>query len=156
MLQEATLYLKNAGFHLVKASSLYEAEPVGFFPDLNEVPWFLNQVLLGEWDVPFRDILALTQGVELQLGRHQKTSFSNGKFNYASRSMDIDILLVGDVIVQEETLELPHPRFHARRYDLVALCEIAPQELHPVFQLSFAELLNRCEALDTVRLYEPS
>lgn len=155
LLREATTLLQASGFQRLKASSFYETEPIGFLPS-EAIPWFLNQVLYGEWDKTPMEILSVTQAIESQLGRDHKTLFVGGKRNYFSRSMDIDILLVEDRVVENEFLQLPHPRFHARRYDLIPLVEIAPEALHPVFKLSFLELLNRCKTLDTVRLYESS
>ncbi|EKD93610.1 MAG: hypothetical protein ACD_28C00108G0003 [uncultured bacterium] len=155
-LRDAIFYLQQHDFNLIKASSVYETEPVGFSPEAGQVPWFLNQVVMGEWDKLPKDVLAITQSIERRLGRERKTESFIGQPTYFSRIIDIDVLMMDHLIFRDESLELPHPRFYARRYDLMPLCEIASEGIHPVFKCSFFELLNRCDALDTVRLYDES
>jgi 2-amino-4-hydroxy-6-hydroxymethyldihydropteridine diphosphokinase len=61
------------------------------------------------------------------------------------RTLDIDVLLVGDLILKTKGLEIPHPRMHLRQFVLRPLTEIAPRAVHPLMRLSAQELLDRCE-----------
>jgi 2-amino-4-hydroxy-6-hydroxymethyldihydropteridine diphosphokinase len=70
---------------------------------------------------------------------------------YCSRTADLDILYYGDRIVLTPTLTIPHPRLHLRRFALVPLCDVMPSFVHPVFQLTQSELLQRCHDASIVR-----
>jgi 2-amino-4-hydroxy-6-hydroxymethyldihydropteridine diphosphokinase len=78
-----------------------------------------------------------------------------GQARYSSRLIDVDILLYGDLIVNEESLKIPHPLLQERKFVLVPLCELAPDMIHPVFEKSFAELLERCEDGSEVKRFGP-
>ena len=66
---------------------------------------------------------------------------------HAPRTIDLDLLLVGDAVMDEPELTLPHPRLHLRRFVLVPLVEIASNLVHPKLGAAAKELLSRC--LDT-------
>jgi 7,8-dihydro-6-hydroxymethylpterin-pyrophosphokinase len=85
--------------------------------------------------------------IETLLGRVRSET------HYTSRLIDIDILLYEDMIVDEETLKIPHPLMHERKFVLVPLCEIAPELVHPVLKKSISELLGICEDKSKVILY---
>jgi 2-amino-4-hydroxy-6-hydroxymethyldihydropteridine diphosphokinase len=72
---------------------------------------------------------------------------------YSSRLIDIDILLYGDLIVEEEILKIPHPLLHKRKFVLVPLCEIESEMIHPVLNKSLVELLEICEDKSEVKKY---
>lgn len=114
---------------IVKISSLYETEPVGY----ENQDWFLNAVVKLETRLEPIELLTFAQDIEKILGR--KRIIKNGP-----RTIDIDILFYEDQVLHEETLILPHPRLHERGFVLVPLLEIEPDFLHPIFKKTIAEL----------------
>ena len=100
---------------LVRCSSFIETAPWGF---VSEHP-FLNAVALFRTTLSPRELLTVTQDIERQLGRRQK---SNG--TYADRPIDIDILLYGDAVIEEPDLKIPHPLMHERDFVMRPLNEI--------------------------------
>ena len=113
-------------------SSLYETEPVGF----HDQPAFLNAVLALETDLAPLPLLHSLLAIERDLGRDRSHSVPNGP-----RTLDLDLLLVGDTIVATEELMLPHPALVRRRFVLAPLAEIAPHLRHLQCGQTIAELL---------------
>jgi 2-amino-4-hydroxy-6-hydroxymethyldihydropteridine diphosphokinase len=112
-------------------SSLYETEPVGYL----EQPSFLNAVIALDTALAPADLLAALLGIERDLGRMR--SFPN-----APRTLDLDLLLVDNAILDTPELTLPHPRLHERAFVLVPLEEIAPELVHPGSGKTMQELLH--------------
>lgn len=110
--------LARAGLTVRACSSLYETPPWGPIP---QGP-YLNQVVAVESPVPARSLLFLGLMVERMLGRYRPN-----EVRFGPRRIDIDILLYGEEKVQEEDLEIPHPRLLERAFALVPLIEIAPE-----------------------------
>ncbi|MFG1345954.1 2-amino-4-hydroxy-6-hydroxymethyldihydropteridine diphosphokinase [Xanthobacter autotrophicus DSM 431] len=110
--------LARAGLTIRARSSLYETPPWGPIP---QGP-YLNQVVEVESPVPARSLLVLALLVEHMLGRYRPN-----EVRFGPRRIDIDILLFGTQKVQEEDLEIPHPRLLERAFALVPLTEIAPE-----------------------------
>jgi 2-amino-4-hydroxy-6-hydroxymethyldihydropteridine diphosphokinase len=98
-------------------SSLYSTEPVGFA----EQPWFVNAVVALETELEPRELLNKLLAIEREFGRDRSASILNGP-----RTLDLDILLIGNLQVNEPGLVLPHPRLAERAFVLVPLHEIAP------------------------------
>jgi 2-amino-4-hydroxy-6-hydroxymethyldihydropteridine diphosphokinase len=115
-------------------SAIYETEPWGF--ESSDLFW--NQVLEITTTLTPEEVLAQTQQIENTLGRIRKSD------QYVSRIIDIDILFIGDLVMQTEKLIIPHPRIQERRFALVPLCELVPALLHPVFEKTIEQLLNDC------------
>ena len=114
-------------------SALYETAAWG----VTDQPAFLNQVLRVDTYLMPADVLAKTQAIEQQLGRVRAEK-------WGARTIDIDLLFYDDLILNTPTLTLPHPLLHKRRFTLIPLAELAPDLLHPILNMSVADLLTRC------------
>ena len=133
LIQEAVAALTVEAGPVTALSSLYETEPWGF----SSPHRFLNVALALETTLSPETLLAVTQRIERDLGRTHKSV--DGR--YADRTIDIDLLFVGDAVLDTPALTLPHPRLHLRRFVLEPLCEIAPALLHPLLRKSVSQLL---------------
>jgi 2-amino-4-hydroxy-6-hydroxymethyldihydropteridine diphosphokinase len=115
-LSEAIRLIGERVGQVLRQSSFIETEPWGFQSDNS----FLNAVILCETDKTPREVLLLTQQIERDMGRRQK-SVSVG---YADRIIDIDILLYDDLTIDEPDLKIPHPLMHQRDFVMRPLQEI--------------------------------
>lgn len=108
---------------LTQCSSVYESAPIGDFPDddIGKQPDFLNAVCQIETNLPARTLLDQLLDIEKQSGR-VRTDQRND-----SRTLDLDLLLFGDYVINTADLCVPHPRLHNRAFVLYPLLEIAPQ-----------------------------
>jgi 2-amino-4-hydroxy-6-hydroxymethyldihydropteridine diphosphokinase len=138
-LRDAQHRLAKLG-RVIAVSSFYETEPVEF----TQQPWFLNCAVAIETSDTPAQLMASVLRIEEEMGRRRVQ-------NKGPRSIDIDILLFADVIMESSELTIPHPAMHHRRFVLEPLAEIAPQALHPVFKKTIRELLNQLPAGQTVR-----
>ena len=129
---------------VVRQSALYETAPWG----VTDQPAYLNQVLAVETMLLPETVLMQTQRIEAELGRVRLEK-------WGARVIDVDILYYDDLVTESETLTIPHPYLHQRRFTLVPLAEIAPEFVHPVFQKTTAELLAGCGDVNDVLLYHP-
>jgi 2-amino-4-hydroxy-6-hydroxymethyldihydropteridine diphosphokinase len=138
-LRDATLRLGSAG-RIISVSSFYETEPVEF----TQQPWFLNcAVALSTAKTP-EELMAALVAIEEQMGRQRIQK-------KGPRTIDIDILLFGDTILESAALTVPHPAMHQRRFVLEPLAEIAPEAGHPVLKKTIRELLEALPAGQSVR-----
>ncbi|MBN2339359.1 MAG: 2-amino-4-hydroxy-6-hydroxymethyldihydropteridine diphosphokinase [Acidobacteria bacterium] len=128
---------------VIAVSSCYETEPVGY----GDQPWFLNLAAGLETRLTPHQLLSFCQSIELAQGRVRP-------FPNAPRTLDLDILLYGDLILDLPDLVLPHPRLADRRFVLEPLAEIAPLLRHPVLNRSVRQLLELCPDRATVRKVE--
>jgi 2-amino-4-hydroxy-6-hydroxymethyldihydropteridine diphosphokinase len=131
LLRSALDKLQAPELRLRRVSSLYETEPMG----LQEQAWFLNLVAEFESDLFPGQLLLRCQRVERQLGRRRVVV--NGP-----RTIDIDILFIGNSVIRMAGLEVPHPRFHERRFVLAPLAELNAGLRDPATGQSVAEMLH--------------
>lgn len=114
-------------------SSLYSTAPVGYA----DQPRFLNAVVGVETNLGPRGLLVSLLGIEREFGRDRASAIVNGP-----RTLDLDILLYGDLMVNESGLEIPHPRLAERQFALVPLNEIAPDARDPRSGNTVTQLLQ--------------
>ena len=143
---QACLLINNRCGRIVAQSSAYESEPWGF----EAKEWFLNRLIVVETELESEAMLHQLLDIEAELGRvrHPETG------GYTSRTADLDILYYGSRIVLTDSLTIPHPRLHQRRFALLPLCEVAPEFVHPAFNMTQTELLKRCFDFSEVRKIE--
>lgn len=132
-LAAAALRLESLG-RLAGRSSLYSTAPVGF----DAQPRFINSVVALETELAPRELLAGLLAIEQNFGRDRSAGIANGP-----RTLDLDILLFGNLEISEPDLEIPHPRLAERAFVLVPLNEIAPQFVVPGHGQTVAQLLTR-------------
>ena len=137
ILEEARNMIEARCGKIIKKSSLYESEPWGFDTDQN----FINQAICIETKLSAHDLLKELLNIESELGRVR----NKNQIGYASRPIDLDVIYYGNMINDDNDLVLPHPRLHLRRFVLEPLCEISSDFIHPVFNVTNKELLDRCE-----------
>ncbi len=114
---------------IVAVSSLYETEPVEFI----EQPWFLNCTVPLETELNPHELIAELLSIEQEMGRYRQQK-------KGPRNIDLDILLYGDLVLNDATLTIPHPAMQQRRFVLEPLAEIAPEIIHPVLRRTIREL----------------
>ena len=131
LLRSALDELNRPDCRLLRVSSLYETEPIGF----REQAWFLNLAAEFETELPPQQLLGRMQKIEMAMGRTR--AIENGP-----RTIDIDILLFGDLVMKTEGLEIPHPRYRERRFTLAPLAELNPGLRDPVTGRTTAEMLS--------------
>jgi 2-amino-4-hydroxy-6-hydroxymethyldihydropteridine diphosphokinase len=119
---------------LLRLSPVYETDPVG-----PPQPPYLNMVAELETELSPTGLLAEMLRVEKALGRERRE-------RWGPRTLDLDLLLYGDLVLEEAGLSVPHPRLHERAFVLVPLLDLLPEGRHPLLGQSFAELLASLDA----------
>ena len=119
----------DEAFELTGVSSVWETDPVGN----EDQDRFLNLVARVETDLRPRALLDVVRAIEEERGRERT-------FRNAPRTLDIDVLLYGDEVVEEEGLEVPHPRMDERPFVLVPLLELDTGVEDPRTGTRFAKL----------------
>lgn len=138
-LRRALARLETAG-RVVAVSSFYETEPV----ELTQQPWFLNCAAALETSQTPQQLMTSILRIEEEMGRRRLQK-------KGPRTIDIDILLFDDAVVNFSDLTIPHPALHQRRFVLEPLAEIAPDVLHPVLNKTIRELLGALPEGQAVR-----
>ena len=136
ILWSAQLRLSEKIGSLKAVSSFFETAPWG---DINQAD-FINQVLEYEVNCTANELLRSILDIERLLGR-----IRNPTARFGARTIDIDILYFGNLILDSAELTIPHPRIQERRFVLEPMVEIAADFSHPVFNLSQQEMLAKCQ-----------
>lgn len=140
-IRKAIELMKEQGIEIVKESSIYETEPMGY----KEQGWFLNSVVKGKTELSPKTLWKRLEKIEKLMGRERE-------IKWGPRIIDLDILFYGDKILNGKELQIPHSELHKRRFVLVPLEEIAPELVHPVLNKSIRELLGELKDNSEVRL----
>jgi 2-amino-4-hydroxy-6-hydroxymethyldihydropteridine diphosphokinase len=145
-------YLKRAvdglqahGVVIVRQASIYETEP----KDVGEQPWFLNSVIEVNTTLDPLNLLVLCLAIEQRNQRVRAGTKS-------ARTLDIDIIFYGTLLLRQEQLIIPHPHFAERKFVLIPMAEIAPDFTDPRSTKTIAALLRECRDSSTVRLWSPT
>ena len=128
----------------ILSSAIYETDPMGCEPGAGN---FLNAVLEFDYDGDPAELLAELRRIEESLGR------ARNHLRNVSRKIDIDLLYCGNLKIDNEQLQLPHPRMHLRKFVLQPLAKIRPEMVLPDQTKTVRELLAQLgESAKVMRL----
>jgi 2-amino-4-hydroxy-6-hydroxymethyldihydropteridine diphosphokinase len=137
--------MMEASMCVTRLSSVYETEPISEV----EQPPFLNMVAeIGNPLPTPQQMMARLLRIEFALGRTR--DLKDGP-----RTIDLDLLMYGELTSDTEFLRLPHPCLHQRKFVLEPLVEIAPRLIHPILKVSAAELLENVDDKSAVTRWVP-
>ena len=134
LLDGAISALRGEGVRVEKVSSYIETEPYGGVATLP----FLNGAAKISTFLSPEELLSVLQSVEARFGRTREVHWGN-------RTLDLDLLLYEDAVMETDRLILPHPEMTKRRFVMEPLCEIAPRAYHPVMRKIASEILRELE-----------
>ncbi|MCD6010591.1 MAG: 2-amino-4-hydroxy-6-hydroxymethyldihydropteridine pyrophosphokinae [Flavipsychrobacter sp.] len=140
-LQQAMNMLAEKCGTIAQKSSVYETAAWG----ITDQPAFLNMVIHLQTVLSPTELLTQIQQIETTLGRQRD-------IKWGQRTLDIDILLYNDAVVDLPELVIPHPYMQERRFTLAPLAEIAPHYMHPKLNKTITELLAACP--DTLEVHK--
>ena len=126
---------KIKGVEILRRSSNYETDAVGG----PEQPQFINAAVSLRTTLSPQKLLEEIHTIENALGREREVE-------WGPRTIDIDVLLFGDVILSEDELQIPHPLLHERLFVLQPLKEIAAHVIHPVLEKSIEDIYEEAKA----------
>jgi 2-amino-4-hydroxy-6-hydroxymethyldihydropteridine diphosphokinase len=129
----------GGAIRLVRCSPFYRTEPMG----RKDQDWFVNGVILVETCLGPRELLACLLSLEEKMGRIRGE-------RWGPRIIDLDILFYGQEILEEQGLQIPHPRLHERRFVLMPLQDIAPELKHPALRKTVSQILSEWEGEERV------
>lgn len=137
--------LTEASFIVHRLSAIYETEPV----EVESHDDYLNMVAeIHVTNISPSQMMARMLRIEYLLGRRRETP-------KAPRTVDLDLLLYGNLQTETELVTLPHPRLHLRNFVLVPLAEIAPHIVHPTQNLTIQEILDNSSDSSKVKRWQP-
>lgn len=132
----------NNHFQLLKVSKIYRTSAWGGVAKGD----FLNQIVLIMTSLEPEEVLEIIQEIEESLGRTREEPWGD-------RTMDLDILYFGDLLIDTEKLKVPHPFITERKFVLAPLAELLPNKIHPITGKNSIEMLAECEDFSEVELY---
>jgi 2-amino-4-hydroxy-6-hydroxymethyldihydropteridine diphosphokinase len=126
---------------VVRYSPFYCTEPVG----KKDQGWFVNGVAAVETSLPPRELLEFLLSIEKEMGRIRRE-------RWGPRVIDLDILIYGEERIDQEGLQVPHPRLQERRFVLIPLRDIAPDLKHPILGKTISQILSELKTDEKVQL----
>ena len=123
---------------IVQCSTIIETAPIG----PGEQGRYLNGVAHIQTGLEPRELLKALLNIEASLGRDRAS-----EIRWGARTLDLDVLVYGDQVIDQPGLEIPHPRLHSRSFVLVPLCEVAPDLMLPKYKKTPRVLLRALESL---------
>lgn len=117
----------------IKKSSYYETEPFGF----ESRNWFVNVTIIAKTKLEYTELLFMCKSIEYMMGRRWQ-------MNISDRVIDIDILFYDNISIKSKFIEIPHPRLHQRKFNLIPTIEVLPNFMHPVLNKTLESLLGEC------------
>lgn len=139
-LEGASHQLKETtGVQVIAQSAMYETAPVGHL----EQAHFLNQAILLTTSLSPRALLQVLQDIEKMAGRTRE-------IHWGPRTLDMDLLFYGDLIVADHDLQIPHPFLHQRAFVLIPLMDVAPDWVHPGLGKTILQLANEVDGKEGV------
>ncbi len=150
------LLSKEKDIKILKVSSLYETEPMGYVKSAPSAPsgrdlafggqdWFVNACLKAETNLSPRQLLSVLKDIEKKLKRKRRF------VKWGPRTIDLDILLYNNLKLKTKDLVIPHPEMHKRAFVLIPLMELEPNLIHPTKRKSILELLANLKKSKKVR-----
>ena len=133
--------IKTAGIEVIKKSKIYETEPVGYL----EQDKFLNMVILIETDKEPEELLKSLQTIEEKMKRRRE-------IHWGPRTIDLDILLFEDLVINSPELTIPHPRMFERAFVLIPLKDVYTEG--KISGREIDSLINACNDKNGVKLYK--
>jgi 2-amino-4-hydroxy-6-hydroxymethyldihydropteridine diphosphokinase len=131
------------GIMVLKRSSLYKSEPVGY----KNQDWFINLVIKIKTSLIPIDLLKIINNIENKLKRVRI-------IRWGPRTIDLDILLYNNDIIELPELRIPHPLLHKRRFVLLPFSEIDPDIVHPLLNKKISEILKELDDTSSVEVYK--
>lgn len=128
----ASLKALEQAFGSLTVSSIYESEPVGFTGDA-----FYNLVVGFASDLEVKAVAKQLRQIELDNGRTRDCK------KFSARTLDLDLILYGDLIINDGRLQIPRDEIERYAFVLEPLAEIAPTLKHPISHISYAELWEK-------------
>jgi len=132
--------LKDGRLRFQGVSSLYRTAPVSTIPQDD----FVNCAIFVSWAGSPLSLLEFLMSIENRMGR-----VSDGRKD-SPRVIDLDILLFGNLVLQEHSLTIPHAELHKRRFAMVPCLEIDPQIIHPGLRRPLAKFLGKIDDQQSV------
>lgn len=141
-LQLAALAIEKQCGRIVARSHTYETAAWG----VTDQPSFYNQAFVINTLLQPEELMKTLLEIETSLGRQRVVKMG-------PRTVDLDVLLIDELIMESELLIVPHPHLQSRRFALTPLAEIAPDLLHPIYQKTIQQLLAECpDLLEVTRI----
>lgn len=142
-LKEACASLHNLLPLQFSTSPIFETEPWG----VRQQWGYYNMAILAKTPYGPFQLLNILKRIERKFGR-------TSKGDYRPRTLDIDIALMGNLVLNATHLTIPHPRMHERRFVLEPIHHISSSTMHPIFKKNIADLLKECKDNGKIKLLQ--